>query len=542
VPTSTATATSTAAPTATATSTGVPTATVTATITPLPSTTATTTPVPTATATITALPTSTATTTPPPAPTVTATPGPVVGGCAGAVAIPAAGGTFTGTTAGTSTLAGSCADTGSAPERVFAWTPAVSGAATIQTCSGTGTSYDSVLYVRSLDCATGPEVACNDDSAGCFTSEPNDHHASRIVTNVVAGRTYFIVVDGYATSRGDFSVTVTPPDASGPSPTPTPVTGACQNPTVIPAAGGSFAGTTAGASSLAGTCASSNAAPERVYQWTPTASGTATIQTCDGAGTGYDTVLYLRHGDCAGGVQVSCNDDSAGCFTNEPNDHHASRLTPNVVAGETYFIVVDGYGSGQGAFNLSVSPPAAGGPAATATPVTTPVVLPTTTPVPTTTALPTATVAGATPTGGAPVPTPTSTPNGTCAAPIALPAAGGTFSGTTSGASAVAGTCASSNLAPEVVYAWTPTRSGTAFINTCGSGTSYDTVMYVRTGSCAAADAACNDDTQGCGTSEPSTYHGSSVTLTVTAGQTYLIVVDGYADKRGSFSLTVTSP
>jgi hypothetical protein len=32
------------------------------------------------------------------------------------------------------------------------------------------------------------------------------------------------------------------------------------------------------------------------------------------------------------------------------------------------------------------------------------------------------------------------------------------------------------------------------------------------------------------------------VTLNVTAGQTYLIVVDGYADKRGSFSLTVTSP
>jgi hypothetical protein len=240
---------------------------------------------------------------------------------------------------------------------VFAWTPAVSGAAQIQTCNGTDTSYDSVLYVRAADCATGLEIACNDDSAGCFTSEPNDHHGSRLTANVVAGETYFIIVDGYAASHGNFSLSVTPPNPSNPTPTPTPVTGACANPIQIPATGGTFTGTTSGTSSLAGTCATSNAAPERVYRWTPAKSGTATVRTCDGAGTAYDTVVYVRRADCSLGTEIACNDDSAGCFTSEPNDHHGSNLSPTVVAGETYFIVVDGYASSQGAYTLSVEPP-----------------------------------------------------------------------------------------------------------------------------------------------------------------------------------------
>src|SRR5207247_9238921 len=65
--------------------------------------------------------------------------------------IPADGGTFTGATSGTSTLAGTCGNSGASPEQVFQWTPAVSGMATIETC-GSGTTYDSVLYLRAGSC------------------------------------------------------------------------------------------------------------------------------------------------------------------------------------------------------------------------------------------------------------------------------------------------------------------------------------------------------------------------------------------------------
>jgi hypothetical protein len=292
---------------------------------------------------------------------------------------------------------------------------------------------------------------------------------------------------------------------------------------VIPAAGGTFTGTTTGTGTLAGTCASSAASPERVYQWTPMTSGNATIQTCSGADTSYDTVVYVRRASCASGVEVACNDDAAGCFTSEPNDHHASRLTAAVTAGQTYFIVVDGYGGGAGTFTLSVSDPISVSIATpTASPVATPIRTATATPLPT------------------PAPTPL---DGTCAQPITLPAAGGSFFGTTTGgASQVGGACGTSGNSSERVFAWTPATSGTAQLSTCGaSATSYDTILYVRNARCDGAELACNDDTPGCGTAS-NTYHGSRLALSVTAGQTYVIVVDGYNGRNGTFTLSLVPP
>src|SRR5882724_3922069 len=133
------------------------------------------------------------------------------------------------------------------------------------------------------------------------------------------------------------------------------LTGGCSSPTVIPAQGGTFSGATSGSSSLAGSCGSSGGSPERVFQWTAAVSGTATIQTC-GAGTTFDTVLYVRSGACASGSEVvsGCNDDACA---NASGLNRASRVTPMVTAGQTYFIVVDGYGGAQGNFSLTVTPP-----------------------------------------------------------------------------------------------------------------------------------------------------------------------------------------
>src|SRR5881396_2035792 len=423
----------------------------------------------------------------------------LAGDCSSPTVIPAPGGTFSGTTSGTSALAGSCGRSGESPERVFQWTPTVSGTATIQTC-GAATTFDTVLYLRSGVCSGGPEVAagCNDDTCPNATGL---FRASRITPTVTAGQTYFIVVDGYGGAQGTFSLTVTPPEDPVPTTTTTlPGGGACSSPTAIPAPGGTFSGTTSGTSALAGSCGSSGDSPEKVFQWTPTVSGTATIQTC-GAGTSFDTVLYLRSGVCASGPEVAagCNDDACA---NASGLVRGSRITPTVTAGQTYFIVVDGYAGAQGAFSLTVTPP--GDPAPT-----------------TTTTLP----------GGA-----------ACSSPTAIPAPGGTFSGTTSGTSALAGSCGSSENSPERVYQWTPAVSGTATIQTCGAGTSFDTVLYLRSGVCASGPemaAGCNDDA--C-VNASGLLRASRITPTVTAGQTYFIVVDGYGGATGTFTLTVTPP
>src|SRR2546425_104635 len=170
--------------------------------------------------------------------------------------------------------------------------------------------------------------------------------------------------------------------------------GSCSSPTVLPAQGGTFGGATSGTSALAGSCGSSGTAPEQVFQWTPTASGTATIQTC-GAGTTFDTVLYMRSGACANGPEMAagCNDDAC---TNATGMYRASRLTPSVAAGQTYFIVVDGYGGAQGIFSLAITPPAStttttADPPATSTSTSTTTTRPPTTTTPTTTRPPTTT-------------------------------------------------------------------------------------------------------------------------------------------------------
>ena len=131
--------------------------------------------------------------------------------------IPAQGGVFVGATSGSSNLAGSCANSGSAPERVYRWIPANSGPAQIQTCS-TGTNYDTVVYLKQSNCTSGSEVACNDDTIGCAVNDGTTNaskHGCRINPVVTAGQTYFIVVDGYSTKSGTFTLTVTPPSVCG---------------------------------------------------------------------------------------------------------------------------------------------------------------------------------------------------------------------------------------------------------------------------------------------------------------------------------------
>jgi hypothetical protein len=124
------------------------------------------------------------------------------------------------------------------------------------------------------------------------------------------------------------------------NPCPTPVA-------TIPAGGGVFVGATSSASGafLGGSCAPSAGSPENTYEWTPGTSGQAAIDLC---GSSYDTVLYIREGAC-NGTELACNDDSCGL---------QSTIFPTVTAGQTYTIVVDGYGRGSfGSYDLTVTPP-----------------------------------------------------------------------------------------------------------------------------------------------------------------------------------------
>jgi hypothetical protein len=403
------------------------------------------------TSTPTPVPTLAPTSAPTQAPTTAPTPPPTSGGtCAAPIAIPAAGGTFTGTTTGTGALRGSCAGTSNGPELVYRWTPTISGRAVIETCSASGTNFDTLVYLRRADCAAGAEVGCNDDTGSCVTAEPSTYHGSRLAPTVNAGETYFIVVDGFNES-GAFTLRViapTPPVAATPTvtstgptrtatpqptntapptltatrtatrtptrtptptrtvtptqtatrtatpvatatpistasaaitasasataretstvtPTPTATStpvGACANAIEIAPEGGAFLGTTTvgAAGDLAGSCADTDASNETVFRWIPSASGEAIVSTC-GTSTTFDTAVYVRERDCGAGFEVACNNNALGCKTIDGGPPRASRVRLNVVAGRSYFLVVDGVKGAAGDFVLNVQAPLSSG-------------------------------------------------------------------------------------------------------------------------------------------------------------------------------------
>lgn len=99
------------------------------------------------------------------------------------------------------------------------------------------------------------------------------------------------------------------------------------------------------------------------------------------------------------------------------------------------------------------------------------------------------------------------------------------------GADDGAGTCGGEG-APESYFVWTAPSAGTYTFDT--NGTDFDTVLYLRDGACTGAEIDCNDDNDD-GVQ-------STVTATLRAGQTIVIVVDGYDEKElGPFVLNISS-
>jgi hypothetical protein len=113
------------------------------------------------------------------------------------------------------------------------------------------------------------------------------------------------------------------------------------------------------------------------------------------------------------------------------------------------------------------------------------------------------------------------------AAPITLGAGRTVVTGTTSGATHSADGC-SFGSATDVWYQFTLSRREVVFIHTYGS--SFDTVLGMKDGSCGAAINSCTDDS--CGILQ-------TQLVRVLDPGTYFIQVDGFGSASGSFTLTI---
>lgn len=123
----------------------------------------------------------------------------------------------------------------------------------------------------------------------------------------------------------------------------------CADATVIPGLPYTDTGSTADpnlADDYEEVCPYDATAPDVVYSYTPAVDEYVDISLCNSL---YDTKLFVYEGTCPGTL-VGCNDDACG------DDGFKSQL-PGVemLAGNTYYIIVDGYGTSSGTYTLDVT-------------------------------------------------------------------------------------------------------------------------------------------------------------------------------------------
>ncbi|HTN85551.1 MAG TPA: MXAN_6577-like cysteine-rich protein [Sorangium sp.] len=358
--------------------------------------------------------------------------------------------TVTGTTEGAVDLmAPSCGSAGGA-EATYSFTAPVAGTYIFDTF---GSSFNTTLFARDGQCA-GETLGCNTDAGGTTQS--------RLTLELAEGQTIILIVDGSsASASGEFTLTAQRFDGGGTCSTPIDLGSAV--PQVV-------TGSTAEQpEAVTPTCGSSNA-PEMLYSFTAAEDGTYIFNTF---GSSFDTVLQVFDGSCS--TPLRCNDDAGG--------GRQSRLTVDMVAGQTALIAVDGRGTSSGEYVLQVDRFAGVGTCSTAIDL------------------------------GSELPL--------------------TRTGSTAGQpNSVTPSCTSGSTAPEMVFTYTAPAEDSYVIDTIGS--TFDTVVHVHTGGCGGATLLCNDDGGGSGPSR--------LTVALTAGQVITIVVDGYGGASGNFTLNIAAP
>ncbi len=207
----------------------------------------------------------------------------------------------------------------------------------------------------------------------------------------------------------------------------------------------------------------------------------AEVVYVDTFGSNFDTVVRIFAGSCTalGAHQVCVDDQCSGA---------QSQGALQLAAG-TYCLVLDQYSSAQTAGNASL----------------------------------------------------TFTRGGRTGTSISAPGSA-TLNGTTVGGSNLStATCTTLATGPDVGYWFTvcPSTTRTVAASTCGTATSWDTVLYLEKAP-SATDLACNDDGAApCGSASP--IRLSSFTGGTAAGAgLFWLIVDGYSGASGAYSLTYT--
>jgi hypothetical protein len=354
---------------------------------------------------------------------------------------------------------------------------------TLNTCFP-ATDFDSKLAVFSGSCGDLTCVAVNDNAGGncsVLFGRP-----AAVTFEALAGNTYYIYVTGHQGANGNFAMSVSCSILND----------LCANALPIEcgeAVNGSTTGATADNVPDCGT--SLNTAPGVWYTFLGNGLE-LTLETC--APTGFDTKLGVFEGTCGALQCVAGNDDDCGL---------RSRVTFDSEDGVTYYVLVTGFGSANGAFTLTFVGDC-----------------------------------------GAPPPPPPGN-NDFCDG-ATLVSCGSVVTGTTTDATAEAvPTCGTAlNTAPGRWYRFVGTGEQVV-ATTCNPGTNFDTKLGVFTGACGGlVCVAGNDDGSPGGGQDPACFsvpglninRASTVSFLSAPGVDYYIYVTGFLTATGNYELSFT--
>ncbi|MGC4113605.1 MAG: hypothetical protein QM765_02860 [Myxococcales bacterium] len=249
------------------------------------------------------------------------------------------------TTYAANDTAGTCAGTG--PELVWTFTTPKLATITAKVTPTSGAGFQPVVYLRTGACeGTGMTEPV------CASAYNGGDPATATIANAAAA-TYWVFVDGFAGTKGNFmlDVTLVPPNdqCSG-------VVALTKGTTVN--GNSNYAAYHYGAADKASFSTACQVAsnygtkgPDVVYSYTPTTAGSFTVTATPAAG--YDLALW--------GMESWCGNYPGSClaFNDAAYGGAAESLTIAGVAGRTYYFVVGSYfastnTSGSGAFTIAV--------------------------------------------------------------------------------------------------------------------------------------------------------------------------------------------
>lgn len=369
-----------------------------------------------------------------------------------------------------------------AEDEVFVFVPSVSGTSTISLTSASSwvglTLYDGCPNVSSCSGTPGVCVAFEQSSAG----------SQSMCVNLVAGKTYYLVVDQFAspTCIPSYNINITAPSGVAAGTT-------CGNPYVVASLPLSLNNETTAcmgndySNATSGSCGTFyESGEDKVYRYTASASECIAISLTQ-ASTNY--IGYTVYNGCpgAGGTCIGSNGGA-----------NSGTLAGSVIlpAAGTYYIIIDTWSPPNNAtYDIAVTSLGSGAS--------------------------------------------NDLPCGAIFVPIGISMPGSNYCSGGTGEPAAPACWVTPNTVNSVWYRAICPASGQLRIRT-GAGSLNNTQIAVYSGTCGASMTlvGCNDDMPACGTT---TNTMSDLLLTgLTGGATYYIAVDGYSSLSGTFSITIS--